>query len=60
MHQSRERVVDYQFRLRCRSCDGHRFAELGGQKKERAEAGEDVTEYCGLCETRREFEVVAP
>lgn len=60
MHSSTDRVIDHQYRLRCRSCRASRFAELGGDKRERAEAGEDVIVRCGRCSEARQHEVVAP
>lgn len=59
-HPKRERIIDRTFRLECYSCDGQRYAELGGEKLERSEAGEPVELYCGRCEADRRFEVIAP
>lgn len=60
MHAPRERAIDRTFRLRCLDCGFSRFAELGGEKQETAEAGGNVEARCGRCGDAREHEVVAP
>lgn len=52
--------LEHTYRLRCRECDGLRFAELGGEKQERAENDEPVALPCGRCKAETSHEAVAP
>lgn len=60
MHARKDRRIDHLYRLRCTECEAERFAELGGDSQNRAEAGEDVDVRCGKCRKIRGHEVVAP
>lgn len=49
MHARRDRRIDHIYRLRCRECGAEGFAELGGEKEQRAEQGASVEVPCGQC-----------